>query len=219
MTNANGTATSQVETGSQAAFTRAINQARLHERIPKRFQGGIESLRTKMPRLEPFLRSAERWAAAFDTKTEKGLYIHGPVGCGKSALAYAIAGEVIRRGFDVEAWYIPDLYAAIKAGYDDTEGPDEFEIVDRCAQADLLVLDDLGTERVTEWSTEVVMRIVDRRYRDCKPLIVTSNVTPLEIGQVDDLKAKRIASRLCEMTDLVRRLPTLDNRVAAGKGK
>jgi len=207
-----------VETSSQSAMW-VINRARLRERIPKRFQGGIETLRQRLPNLAPFLEAAERWVAAFSAESEKGLYIHGPVGCGKSALAYAIAGEIIKRGFDVEAWYIPDLYAAIKAGYDESGRPDEFEIVERCVRADLLVLDDLGTERVTEWSTEVVMRIVDRRYRECRPLIVTSNVTPIEIGAVDDLKAQRIASRLCEMTEIVRRLPGVDNRIPGGRGK
>ena len=186
----------------QKEFWEAKRQS-LVNRIPKRFRGGLGSLRASVPNLAQFTESARLWCEKFTAKTERGLYFYGGIGSGKSALAYAIAVDLLDRGWNVLTWYAPDLYAAIKASYDNHDAQDEMAIVEECDGADLLVLDDVGAEKGSDWTAEVLLRIVDHRYRDCRPLIVTSNVSAAEACRSAGLTSRRIASRLCEMTDSV----------------
>ncbi len=72
----------------------------------------------------------------------------------------------------------------------------EKDLLDRYAQTPLLVLDDLGAEKISDWSRQTFYLLIDRRYREIKQTIITSNLTHDQLaGQLDD----RIASRICEM--------------------
>ncbi len=114
------------------------------------------------------------------------LVLAGPTGVGKTHLALAIAWEWFEDGFSVLFTRVDDLLDWLRLGYDDNSYHQRLEKIRRCS---LLVLDDLGAEHAKDWAGEKVDRIVDWRYVDRTPLVVTTN------AKSEDL-APRVASRL-----------------------
>jgi DNA replication protein DnaC len=101
----------------------------------------------------------------------------GPYGCGKSHLAYAIAGALCRARRPVYVSPVPDLLDALRQSFDRKNGDEPFEKrFDLVRNADLLVLDDLGAQNDTPWAAEKLYQIVDHRYRRRLPLLITTNV-------------------------------------------
>jgi chromosomal replication initiation ATPase DnaA len=114
------------------------------------------------------------------------LVLAGPTGVGKTHLAVAIAWEWFEDGFSVVFSRVDDLLDELRRGYDNGGYHKKLELVRRCS---LLVLDDLGAEHAREWAGEKIDRIVDWRYVNRMPLVVTTN------AKSEDL-APRVASRL-----------------------
>lgn len=121
----------------------------------------------------------------------------GQVGTGKTHLALAIGWEWLEQGRTVlyyqAASFLDSMRDALRRGQSNLYTRDKVyeEIVAFARNASLFILDDLGAERATEWAMEQLDEIIDFRYINRKPLIVTSNLT------LDDLPA-RIADRLRE---------------------
>ena len=93
-------------------------------------------------------------------------------GNGKTHAAYAVGWEASADGANVCAWTMADLNEALRPSGTDPDGV--YRRVERC---DLLIIDDLGREKMTEWTVETLQRILDARLRDNKRLIVTTNLT------------------------------------------
>jgi len=87
-----------------------------------------------------------------------------------------------------------ELLGSIKRAWD--EGGSEHEVMERYNRAPLLVMDDLGAEKASDWSRQVFYRLIDRRYRDRTQVVITSN---LDMNSLMKTLDDRIASRLCEM--------------------
>jgi len=143
------------------------------------------------------------------------LFITGGSGTGKTFLAVVLAQEFyIQNIIEAQDYYsdksefkpsksilfLPatELFLKLKSSFNESSG--EIEILDNLDKADLLILDDIGTDKVSDWSKQIIYTIVDRRYRNMKQLIVTSNLSLQEIGKLYD---DRIASRLMEMGSVV----------------
>lgn len=130
-----------------------------------------------------------------------GLLLFGIQGNGKTHLAAATANQVLAAGHSVAFQNVPDLLGKIKDTYNDPEKQDtENRIINRLISADLLILDDLGAEKWTEWVEATIYQVVDRRYRTLKPIFITTNCEP------DKLPGKigaRAYDRLLEMCILV----------------
>lgn len=137
-------------------------------------------------------RSARRYAESFTPATEqKGLLFMGGVGTGKTFLACCIANRVIDRGMTA----IVSTPAPLIRQISDYRQADD--TLRRISETDLLVLDDMGTLRDSEYNNEKLFELIDTRYRSGKPMIVTTNLSADDFDTAT-LSARRIYDRIAE---------------------
>jgi DNA replication protein DnaC len=133
-----------------------------------------------------------------DTFSEdsKGIRLVGSYGCGKTHLTASIIHRLAEQGIGGVFVVVPELLRAIRKGYNSPdEGADK--LVSLTEDAPLLVLDDLGAEKPSEWVREQLYVIINRRYENMLPTVVTTNCSTQEL--VDRI-GQRTVSRLIEMT-------------------
>jgi DNA replication protein DnaC len=137
-----------------------------------------------------------------------GLYIEGTNGTGKTHLAAAIALQLINEGIPVICKTSSDLLLDIKKAFDH-EYVKEHEVMDVYKKVDLLIIDDLGKEQCSDWSMSTLYSILNDRYEDMKPTIVTTNyntdglVQALTPKGFDNTKIIAIISRLRETSTVM----------------
>lgn len=147
------------------------------------------------------------WArrAVKDRRDAGFLVLTGTFGTGKTHQAYGALRCIAEAGpgrFEMIAITAPDMYGLLRPG--GSERGTEAELKRLC-RIPLLLLDDLGTEKISEWTEEATYRLLNERYNECRPLIVTSNF-PTRSDDGEDLSDRlggRIASRLAELTTVV----------------
>ena len=132
-------------------------------------------------------------------KPPKGLFFYGGYGTGKTFLASIIANEYINAGKSVIFGDMPELLGELKRTFD-SKGVSTAELLDEFCECDLLIMDDVGAGKITDWSIDITYRLINSRYNTAKPTIVTSN---LELDDLAKLIGGRIVSRLQEMCVLV----------------
>ena len=130
-------------------------------------------------------------------ETSKGLKLFGNYGCGKTHLVSAIIHQIGRTGCESSFINVPELFIEIKQNFGNGE-KDAYYLVNKAKKAPLLILDDLGAEKPSEWVQEQLYVIVNHRYEDMLPTIVTTNCPT---GDLVNRLGERTVSRLIEMTD------------------
>lgn len=138
-------------------------------------------------------------------KNNKGLYLHGSFGSGKTYLLTALLNELeLTKNVSVEMVYFPEVLRSIKEDFDAFGYK-----MQRFMNVDILLLDDIGAEKVTEWGRdEVLGTILQTRMEKNRTTFFTSNLTIKELEQnlsivsnsVDKVKARRIIERIKQLT-------------------
>jgi DNA replication protein DnaC len=176
--------------------------------IPKRYlHCTLANFAAYNESLEKAVAAAKRMADAFPVVSQ-GLFLEGQPGVGKTHLGVAVLKQVIQSSGARGLFYdTRDLLRVIRSTYDPSIRTTELEILRPVMKADLLVLDDLGAEKTSEWVEETMNLIVNTRYNERRATIFTSNY--MDIPDDTDPNSLlfrigvRMRSRLHEMCEFI----------------
>ena len=172
-------------------------------RIPKRFIGAS---------LEQFNPGTNKLVEEFINGESQGLFIYGTRGTGKTHLAAAIIKKILKNASEHVKYHdliprasfvtIPGLLVDIRSTFNSKGGDTEEDVISWASSRDFLIMDDMGAEKTTDWSMSTLYVIIDKRYSEMMPTIITSNMTVAEVAErVGDRIASRIAG-MCKVIEL-----------------
>jgi DNA replication protein DnaC len=186
------------------------------------FEPGSASLRSALEKAVAFCEGYPHLGA----DEGLGLLFTGDNGVGKTHLAVAVLRELVtRKGASGQFWDFHGLIREIKSSYDPETKTTELMVLQPVVEADVLVLDDLGAWKMTDWMNDTLFFVLNGRYMAKRPTVITTNyqdVTREEVLAADSLRRReflverigqRLRSRLMEMC-LVVRIQGSDHRQA-----
>jgi DNA replication protein DnaC len=159
---------------------RRVNKAvtgRLGTSIPKRLRE-VSFERNPLPAVNPdVVRHVRAFMRRIDENLGEGagLWFHGDVGTGKTSLALLVCKAAIESGRSVAIYSTPLLLADLKSTFERDASQSYLELFHRLCAVDLLLLDDLGAEKQTDWVLEQLYSLVNERWQNQRSILVTTN--------------------------------------------
>ena len=178
--------------------------------IPARYRGGSFD-RPPVSDMERDMRSrhvvgaVRSFVADLDDNLAagRGLWLMGDTGTGKTTLGMLVAKEALAVGKTVAVYFTPKLLTQIRQTYQATDSEDAYDaFFKRLTSVDLLYIDDLGSERHTDWVVEQLYALINERYENERSMLVTSNaIGDVDKGQrlLEEQIGARSVSRLVEI--------------------
>lgn len=131
----------------------------------------------------------------------RSLFLYGPPGTGKTHLAVALLMDAGKMEYDTFTT-VANLLLELRESFRKDAEKSEMSIIRHFTRANLIILDDLGAEKTSEFALQSLYIIIDKRYSECQSTIITSNLTLEEIAEkIGDRIASRIAG-MCRVIEL-----------------
>jgi len=172
------------------------------------------------------LLAVKNYVREFPNETRPGLLLTGEPGCGKTHLAVAALRKIVEKGFEGVFTDYQGLLDRIRAGYDAASNSSNKEAYRMALDSEVLLLDDLGAHRVTDWVEDTITSIVTQRCNNRKALIATTNLPDGDAGgsqfqksatgapeyrtMLSERIGARARSRLFEMCTVIR-MPLIED--------
>jgi len=172
---------------------KAINFRLLKSNIPPRF---IDLNLDLYSPDDPIVNLIKSYSTQYDIKNKKnGLVLLGNTGSGKTTATVIIAKLILRRLININLKYISfnDYFDYLR----NIENKDRYELINTCKNADILIIDDYGTQKDSEWVNEQIYSLINHRYNYMKSTFLTSNLNKKELSC-----NSRIYSRLVEVSEI-----------------
>ena len=153
-------------------------------------------------RMTQILNYCKNYAVNF-TPDAKSILMRGATGLGKTHLSLSIANEVLKKGFSVAYVSAPDILFQLERAHFSYDYAGEQEIISTLTDCDLLIIDDLGTEFTTNYTTSQIYNFFNNRILRQKPIIINTNYT---IKELEKEYTQRFVSRVmgtCDKLDFV----------------
>jgi len=184
--------------GMQERAVRVMERAR----IPKRYEHcDFESYSTEVAStpqerlsLQQAKLSAQSFVRDYPGSSEKGLLLMGPSGVGKTHLAVAAVKELIQRGHAGLFCDYRELLKEIQASYNPASESTEMRILEPIRTVEILVLDDLGASKPSDWVRDIVGIVLNARYNENRTTIITTNYldNPTSEGEAARLPGRKL---------------------------
>lgn len=187
----------EIQYQKQQEIARILESSRLPELLKEKTFGNFE--------VTPGTKEAYERAQKFCNEGGRGILLAGPCGVGKSHLAAAIMNHEAEKNREFAFCTTPELLDDIKRAYNSRE--ETSDLLELVKNIDLLLLDDLGAEKTTEWVAERFFVIINARLTRKKATIITTNyIKPSDLIEKlgGGVAGQRIVSRIREMCDWVK---------------
>lgn len=187
------------ECRKQTSHTKQLDKTR----IPKRYENcHFHSYRAMNPTQERAFKYASKLAMEYPA-IDRGLLFMGTVGVGKTHLAVSILKGLTERGFSCLFYEFGALLKEIQDSYNSNTQTSELKVLTPILEAEVLVLDEIGASKPTEWVRDTMAHIINTRYNDRKLTIFTTNYLDERRAEreetLEDRIGVRLRSRLFEM--------------------
>jgi DNA replication protein DnaC len=169
-------------------------------RIPRRYEecslGNYQPANNNGSQLQAF-NYAYRLVREYPS-VDRGLLFMGTCGVGKTHLSVAILHELMeKKGVSCLFYEFGSLLKEIQNSYNPVSQTSELKVLTRIIQAEVLVLDELGASKPTDWVRDTMMHVINTRYNDRKLTIFTTNYLDVRISERDEILEDRIGVRQC----------------------
>lgn len=186
-----------VEAEEQEAKERRKQALRIqrfqYAKIPEMFTSATLKGYRRLPGTEEAYNTVKDWLfqRKENIKSGVGIVLSGPVGCGKTHLGCAILNCILEDGYTGAFWSVSENLVMLRPGRSSAEN--QGDIIDKLYHSRVLLMDDLGSEKPSEWTQAELTAAFDYRYREKLPTIVTTNLLSSEVR---DNCGDRLYSRL-----------------------
>ena len=159
---------------------KAIERFELHSLIPPKLKtASFDNYDPQNKGQAKAMQRLQEYAEHFDPKSGINILLTGEYGTGKSHLTVATIFRLLEKGYSAIFVDLPQLFTKIKASFKKDSEISEEEILQTLKSVDILVLDDLGAESMTDWRKETLLQLINARAGKCT--LYTSNLASEEI--------------------------------------